>query len=207
MTMILRALPFVRFLSISLSRFLSLFSSAPERITKGKRIFREGFRDLRTDRDSYLPPISLSLLSLSLSLPGPFFFLCVISLPFSGKKRSFFLLLPTRICRCRRHQKGLAVSSKSDRQIYNQNGKVSSRMPSRHRQDDMSTFTHVYIYTHIHTYIHSPEIWKEKRRCYGQPTVLSLISRLVCVCVCEWRIDVSVGRTFFERQPPQLFSI
>ena len=113
MTMILRALHFVRFLSISLALFL--FSSAPERITKGKRIFREGFRDLRTDRDSYLPPISLSLLSLSLSLPGPFFFLCVISLPFSGKKRSFFLLLPTRICRCRRHQKGLAVSSKSDR--------------------------------------------------------------------------------------------
>ena len=86
MTMILRALHFVRFLSISLALFL--FSSAPERITKGKRIFREGFRDLRTDRDSYLPPISLSLFSLSL-FQDPFFSLRDFT-AFFRKKKVFF---------------------------------------------------------------------------------------------------------------------
>lgn len=86
------------FCQISLSISLS---SAPERTTeeegREKGFFREEFRDLRTDRDSYLPPfLSLSLFS------DPFFSLRSFT-AFCKKKKVFLLL--ARICMCRRHQK------------------------------------------------------------------------------------------------------
>ena len=72
------------FCQISLS--ISLRHRREPRRRKGgkKDFFREEFRDLRTGRDSYLPPF------LSLSLFSDPFFLCVVSLPFAKKKRFFF---------------------------------------------------------------------------------------------------------------------
>ena len=185
--MILRALHFVRFLSIS---FLLSLSSAPERITKGKRIFREGFRDLRTDRDSYLPPspfLSL-LLSLSFSLFQDPFFLCVISLPFAGKQKVFFFSSSQLgfVCAGGIKKDSLYLRKVIDRYII----RTARYLLECHHVID-KTMKHVYTrlhpYTYTHTHTHSPEIWKEKRRCYGQPTcfIWCVFSYLVsCVCVC-----------------------
>jgi len=134
----------------SLSRSLVLsFSSAPERITKGKRIFREGFRDLRTDRDSYLPPISLSLSSRTL-----FFFAWFHCLLQKKKKRFFFFSSQLGFVGAGGIKKdSLYLRKVIDRYII----RTARYLLECHHVIDKttytrwSTFTHVYTYTHIHT--------------------------------------------------------
>jgi len=124
---------------------------------------------------------------LSLSLPGPFFSLRDFTAFCKKKKRFFFFSSQLGFVGAGGIKKdSLYLRKVIDRYII----RTARYLLECHHVIDKTTCTRLHTYTHTHIYIHSPEIWKEKRRCYSQPTcliwcVFSYLVSCVCVCVSE----------------------
>ena len=139
------------FCQISLS--ISLRHRREPRRRKGgkKDFFREEFRDLRTGRDSYLPPfLSLSLFS------DPFFSLRSFT-AFCKKKKGFSppssdLYVPAASKKDSPYLRSDRYIIRTARQgiFFNAIAITSSTRRHVHDETRLHTYTHTYTHTHTH---------------------------------------------------------
>lgn len=147
MTMILRVLHFVRFLSLSLFGTGENHGGGRE----GKRIFQR-----RVSRSANWPRFLLAPISLSLSLLGPFFSLRSFT-AFCKKKKGFSppssdLYVPAASKKDSPYLRSDRYIIRTARQgiFFNAIAITSSTRRHVHDETRLHTYTHTYTHTHTH---------------------------------------------------------